>query len=253
MIKNFLPVVLLCFLQLHFAAASDVEKLFAQANKFYLDQSYEKAAETYEKLIVSGKYAPEVYFNLGNAYYKSGNIAPAILNYERAKNLRPSDPDILYNLRMANLATIDKIEPVPQLFYQRWWDDFVFEGSLNKRAVLGISLFWIAFGLSALYLFSRQIGVKKLSFYGAMFFMIAGTFTCYLTYLQNRHLNNHMAAIIFASSAYAKSSPDEKSANLFLLHSGTRIEILDELSGWKKVRIANGNEGWIEAVAIEII
>lgn len=253
MIRIFFNVLFIGFFQLTLCLSADVEELFAQANKLYLDQSYEKSAETYEKLIASGKIAPEVYFNLGNAYYKAGNIAPAILNYERAKNLRPSDPDILYNLRMANLATIDKIEPVPQLFYEKWWYDFVNEGSMNKRAVIGVLLFWIAFALSAIYLFSKSVSVKKLSFYGAMMFVLAGTFTCYLTYLQNRHLNNHMAAVIFSSSAYAKSSPDEKSANLFLLHAGTRIEVLDELSGWKKIRIANGNEGWIESGAIEII
>lgn len=227
--------------------------LFNQANKLYMDQSYENAAEVYEKLILNGKIAPEVYFNLGNAYYKTENIAAAILNYERAKRLRPSDPDIAYNLRMANLATIDKIEPVPQLFYEKWWEDFVNEGSLNNRAMFTVLLFWAALLVALLYLFSDVVIIKKTAFFLILALMLSGAFTGFLTYRQNRYLQNHMAAVIYVGSAYAKSSPDEKSANLFLLHSGTRIEVLDELQGWKKVRIANGNEGWIAADAIEII
>ncbi len=227
--------------------------LFNQANKLYMDQSYEKAAETYEQLVATGSLSPEVYFNLGNAYYKTGNVAGAILNYERARRLRPSDPDIAYNLRMANLTTIDKIEPLPQLFYEKWWDDFVNEGSINTRALIAVILFWCAFIIAAIYLFSNSVLIKKATFFLTLFLLLAGSFTGYLTYLQNRHLNDHKAAIIFSVSAYAKSSPDDKSANLFLLHAGTRIEVLDELQGWKKVRIANGNEGWIIADAIEII
>ena len=227
--------------------------LFNQANKLYMDQSYENAVEVYEKLILNGKIAPEVYFNLGNAYYKTGNIAAAILNYERAKRLRSSDPDIAYNLRMANLATIDKIEPVPQLFYEVWWEDFVNEGSLNNRALFTVLLFWAALFVALLYLFSDVVIIKKTAFFLILVLVLSGVFTGFLTYRQNHYLQNHMAAIIYAGSAYAKSSPDDKSANLFLLHSGTRIEVLDELQGWKKVRIANGNEGWILADAIEII
>jgi tetratricopeptide (TPR) repeat protein len=227
--------------------------VFNEANKYYMDQSYEKAAEAYEKLVSMGKVAPEVYFNLGNAYYKTGNIAAAILNYERARRLRPSDPDIAYNLRMANLNTIDKIEPVPQLFYERWWDDYVNEGSVDKRALVAVLLFWIALAVTAVYLFSKVVVVRKITFFLTLFMALAASFTLYLTYLQNRHLNDHRAAIIFSESAYAKSSPDEKSANLFLLHAGTHIEVMDELKGWKKVRIANGNEGWITADAIVVI
>lgn len=246
-------VLLALFLFNYEVEAKGESELFSQANQLYMDQSYEKAAAAYEQLLQAGKTAPEIYFNLGNAYYKTGNIAAAILNYERAKRLRPSDPDIAYNLRMANLNTIDKIEPLPQLFYEKWWDDYVNEGSVNRRAMIAVALFWITFGVGVVYLFSRRIAVRKITFFLMLLLALAGTFTWYLTYQQNRHLNNHQAAIIFTDSAYAKSSPDDKSANLFLLHAGTRIEVLDELKGWKKVRIANGNEGWITSDAIVII
>jgi len=247
----FLLVLMLSSVQILFAQPE--VKLFAEGNKYYMDQSYEKAAETYEKLVSMNKVSPEVYFNLGNSYYKTGNIASAILNYERAKRLKPSDADIQYNLKIANLNTIDKIEPVPQVFYEKWWDRFVNEGSVNTRAMSVIIMLWISLGLAAIYLFSKQIVLRKAMFFATITMLVIALFTWYLTYLQNKHLNDHKAAIIFTESAYVKSSPDDKSSNLFMLHLGTRIEVLDTLKGWKKVRIANGNEGWVIEEAIEVI
>ncbi len=251
--KTATVLLLLMLSSVQYLFAQPEVQLFAEGNKYYMDQSYEKAAETYEKLVAMNKVSPEVYFNLGNSYYKTGNIASAILNYERAKRLKPSDLDIQYNLNIANLNTIDKIEPVPQVFYEKWWDRFVNEGSVDFRAMSVIIMLWISLGLAALYLFSKQIILRKVMFFATITLVVIALFTWNLTYLQNKHLNDHRAAIIFTESAYVKSSPDEKSSNLFMLHSGTRIEVLDTLKGWKKVRIANGNEGWVIDDAIEII
>jgi len=228
-------------------------ELFEQGNKAFMDQEYTVAVEKYEKLIQTGNVAAEVYYNLGNAYYKTGNIASSILNYERALRLNPSDDDITYNLRIAYLATIDKIEPVPVVFYEKWWNDFVNGGSVNTRAVLTVVLFWISLILASVYLFSTRVTLRKIMFFGSLIFLFSGFFAWYLTYSQHQYLTNNKAALIFTESAYVKSSPDNKSANLFMLHSGTRIDVIDELQDWKKIRIANGNEGWIEKKAIEII
>lgn len=229
------------------------QEIFAAANKLYMDEKFDKAIEKYEQLVTMKKVSADVYFNLGNAYYKTGNFASSILNYERAQRLSPSDPDIEYNLRMANLSTIDKIEPLPRVFYEKWWDDFVNEGSVSIRAMWVIILLFSALAVFALYLFVNKIVIRKVSFFVTIGLVAASLFTWYLTHMQYKHLNNHKGAVIFSDSAYIKSSPDEKSSNLFLLHSGTRIEVLDELSGWKKIRIANGSEGWIVADALVII
>jgi tetratricopeptide (TPR) repeat protein len=233
--------------------AQSPESLFEKGNKHYMDQAYSEAAAAYEQVIASGKVSAEVYFNLGNAHYKMGNLAQAILSYERARRLSPSDPDILYNLRMANLNTIDKIEPLPQLFYERWWHDFVTNGSVTIRSAWALGLLWMALGVFAVYLFTFHVALRKAAFFSSILLCAAALFTWYLTHMQHRFLNNKKDAVIFTESAYVKSSPDEKSANLFLLHSGTRIEVLDNLQGWRKIRIANGNEGWIDTDALEVI
>lgn len=235
------------------ATAEQAESRFAKANQFYINQDYAAAIDLYENLIKDDYRSPEVYFNLGNAYYKTGEMTRAILNYERAKRLKPSDPDIAHNLKIAYMGTIDKIEPAPKVFYEEWWEKFVYEGSVDKRAMVVVILLWVTLILSAVYFFSSRPSVKRITFFTGLGVLVIALATWYLTWLQQSHLNSHRAAIIFTDSAYVKSSPDDKSANLFLLHSGTRIDVLDELQGWKKIRIANGNEGWIQAENIEII
>ena len=228
-------------------------QLFESANNSYMEQDYMAAIEQYEKLIALDKVSHEVYFNLGNSYYKTGSITQAIINYERAKRLKPSDPDIAYNLQMAYMSTIDKIEPLPKVFYEEWWDHFVNEGVVDQRAKLAVILLWLALILSGVYLFANKPFIRRIMFFSSLIILFTGLFTVYLTILQQEHLNNNKAAIIFSQSAYVKSSPDPKSSNLFMLHSGTRIDVLDELQGWKKIRIANGNEGWVTTESIEII
>jgi hypothetical protein len=246
----FIAVLIVCS---HLIYDQDPADVFRTANKAYMDQDYSAAIENYEKLIKQNKISHEILYNLGNAYYKTGEISKAVLNYERALKLNPSDPDISYNLRIAYLATIDKIEPAPMVFYEKWWEDFVNGGSVNFRAIVTVILFWIALGFAVVYLFSGKVIIRKIMFFGTLVFLFSGGFTWYLTYAQYQHLNNHKGAIIFSDSAYVKSSPDNKSANLFMLHSGTRIDVIDELKDWKKIRIANGNEGWIETDDIELI
>lgn len=232
------------------AAATD---MFNKANQLFIEQNYAGAIEAYEKIISDNKISFEVYFNLGNAYYKTGDMTKAILNFERAKKIKPSDPDINHNLKIAYLGTIDKIEPMPKVFYEEWWEKFVYEGSVDKRAIYALAFIWLAVLSGVIYLFSSKPSVRKTAFFSGLGLLFIGLFTWYLTSLQKSHLTNHRGAVIFAESAYVKSSPDAKSSNLFLLHSGTRVEVMDELQGWKKIRIANGNEGWIEAENIEII
>lgn len=229
------------------------ESKFELANKFFLERNFEKAISLYEELVKSGNKSAEVYYNLGNAYYKTGNYAAAILNYERAKKLKPSDEDINFNLRLANLNTIDKIEAAPQVFYVKWWNDFVNSTSLESHSLKALFFFWFAFVVVSIYVLVNKRLVKKITLIAALIIFLLGAFSLYFSYKQFSELNNNKAAIIFSQGVYIKSSPDENSINLFMLHSGTKVEVIDELQDWKRIRIANGNEGWLPASSIELI
>ncbi|HRC32084.1 MAG TPA: tetratricopeptide repeat protein [Bacteroidia bacterium] len=228
-------------------------KLFEQANTFYKNKNYNKAIELYKKIIAKDNASAAVYFNLGNAYYKTSETGLAILNYERALKLQPNDDDIEYNLKLANMQTTDKIEPVPQVFYQRWWTSLITAISLSKRTLVSIILAWLSCIFFIAYLFIRNMQLKKIMFALALMLFAGLCVNAFLASQQYQQVNQKRFAIILATNPYIKSSPDEKSASLFMLHEGTKVEVLDELIGWKKIRIANGNVGWIAADALEQI
>jgi len=126
-------------------------------------------------------------------------------------------------------------------------------GSVHNRSITTLVLVWLGLVLAAGYLFLTNRTIRKILFFSSLASIIAGLFMYFLTSLQHTHLNSEKGAVIFTESIYIKSSPDEKSENLFMLHAGTRIDVIDQLHSWKKVRIANGNEGWVKAEALEII
>lgn len=233
--------------------ADERESGFMEGNKLYQTRNFEGAVKKYEAALLAGAGVPELYFNLGNAYYKTGNYPQAILNYERAKRLNPDDEDIAFNLKLANMNTVDKIDPVPQLFYQRWWYSFINGATASRWATRSMVMLWVSFGFAMLYLFAGHITLRKASFTIASLLLIICFFFLYLAHEQDDFVRNNRSAIIMEASAYIKSSPDDKSVNLFMLHAGTKIEIIDELQGWKKIRIANGNVGWIINNAVEVI
>lgn len=231
--------------------SSGAAALYEKGNKYYADENYAAAIISYEAALKLRFTAPELLYNLGNAHYKTGNYPAAILNYERALKLAPSDPDIEHNLKIANLHTVDKIDPLPKVFYKKWIDSYVYGALPVQRALTALGLFWLAMFSVTAWLFVKKVSWKKITFLTGTILLCASLFTLFLTWKQYRHFNTHREAIIFAESTYIKSSPDAKSSSLFMLHSGTKVQILDELKEWKKVRIANGNEGWIVAKDVE--
>ena len=250
---KFLFILYICFLAAGHTNAAPVTQDYETANKQYREKKYAEAAVLYENVIKAGGQSPEVFFNLGNAYYKSGLISKAILNYERAKVLNPTDDDIQFNLRLAYSGTVDKIEPIPLLFYQRWWQSFLHILSPSGWGIVSITFIWLTLGLGLFYLFAPTPNAKRNSFLSAMVLLMISLLGFFISYSANDTLNGKNGAIVIESTAYIKSSPDEKSTNLFLLHEGTKVEVMKESDGWKQIRIANGNVGWVQEDQVEMI
>lgn len=226
------------------------QTLFDNANALYTEQKFEEAKTAYEEIVKSGSTSSKVYFNLGNAFFKTGNYPAAILNYERALKLDPADKDIQFNLRFANQNIIDRIDSSPLIFYERWWQNLT--GSKSSVSLYILISMWTAFFSGILYLFINKLFFKKITFFSAAAFFLSGMFLLLIISLQQKE-NNIQEAIIFSADTYVRSSPGESSTGLFVLHAGTKVYITDELKGWKRIRIANGNEGWIEQSSLEII
>ena len=225
----------------------------ANADAEYAKGNYQQAIKDYEELLKEGMSA-ELYYNLGNAYYRTDNITRAILSYERAQMLSPGDADIRFNLQLARSKTIDKITPETEMFFVTWYKSLVNATSVDNWARIAIFSIIVALLLVLLYLFSSRVALRKVGFFGAVicfvFFVLANIFA----WQQKRQFVNRRSAIVVSPSANIKTTPDAASKNNFVLHEGTCVEITDNtLLEWKGVRLADGREGWISAKQIEVI
>jgi len=229
------------------------EQQVAEANRAYFTGHYENAVTIYEKVTQAGLVSPVLYYNLGNAYFKLGNMPLAILYYEKAHKLSPADVDIVHNIRLANTRIVDKIEPVPTLFYIRWWNSARNILSPDNFAKISLGLFTIFWLLLACYFLARRRGLRVTAFYFALLFLIASAFGMILASESHHKALNPDEAIVMEASAGVKSSPDDKSVDLFVVHEGTKVTVMDRIGNWKEVRIANGNSGWIQTKAIREI
>jgi tetratricopeptide (TPR) repeat protein len=246
-------LLLVCLLSSALVYAGAAQSDFEKANEYYKKGDYENAIKTYELTLKQGNVSSEIYFNLGNSYYKSGNTAKSIINYERALKLSPDDEDINFNLRIAQLKTADKIEPLPEIFYVRWLNGLMAWLPVQSWSKIFLACFWLLFAFAAWYIFSASAAVKKTAFAFILIFMVLSVTTFLLARESNHAAESSKDAVITSASVYVKSSPDEKGNDLFILHEGTRVNLLDELGEWKKIRIANGTVGWLKVNDIEEI
>jgi len=225
----------------------------ADADSSYVRGEYQQAIKEYESLLKNGASA-DLYYNLGNAYYRTENITKAVLNYERALLLSPSDRDIRFNLQMARSKTIDKITPEQEMFFITWYRSLVNLASVDGWARTALWALALAIVLALLYLFSDRIWLRKVGFFGALFLIAIFVFSNIFAHQQKELLVNRKGAIVTASSVTVKSTPDKKGTDLFILHEGTKVTITDSsMREWKGVRLADGKEGWIETKQIELI
>lgn len=243
--------VLLFFALLIPATGFCVEKKNADIE--YSKGNYQRAIRDYEALL---KKTPssDIYYNLGNAYYRTDNITRAVLNYERALLLSPGDKDIHFNLQMARSKTIDKIAPKSELFFVVWYRSVVNVISSDAWAVVAIVCMTMALLLVLLFLFSGSVFYRKSGFFGACSFLGLFIIANIFAYQQKQMLINRNGAIVMSQSAVIKSTPSKGGKDLFIIHEGTRVDITDNtMKDWKNIRLSDGREGWILSSQIEFI
>lgn len=227
--------------------------LLKKANELYTKDEFKQAIDVYNQILMTNLESPEVYFNLGNAYYKTNQYTQAILNYERAKLLSPDDEDIDFNLQVANQHVVDSIQELPGIFIVRWWDSLVNSQTTDTWAVISIISFLLFLTLAGLYFFARSGDMRRAAFWSACFLVVISLFTWSFAAKQKSRLVNHTYAIVMEPSVTVKSSPSEKGTNLFVIHEGLKVKITDKLGDWLEVRLADGNKGWLLTESIERI
>jgi tetratricopeptide (TPR) repeat protein len=224
-----------------------------EADSAYVRGQYQEAIKGYEALLKQGASA-DLYYNLGNAYYRTENITRAVLNYERALLLSPSDRDIYFNLQLARSKTIDKITPEQEMFFVTWYRSLVNLASVDGWARTALLALALAIVLVLIYLFSERIWLRKVGFFGAMALIVLFVISNVFAHQQKELLMNRSGAIVISSAVTVKSTPAKQGADLFILHEGTKVTITDSsMKEWKEIRLADGKEGWIESDKIELI
>jgi tetratricopeptide (TPR) repeat protein len=245
-----ISIILFLFFLVITNLVADPQADISKANKAYQAGFYENAAALYEKVVNEGYTSAALYYNLGNAYYKANKVPLAILFYERALKYDPTNEDLIYNLKVANNQIIDKIDQLPQLFYVRWWESLKMTFSPDGWAILLIILFASFFITISLFLLSTSIKVRKILLPVSLSLLFFTGLVFIITSEVYSKSTNQTNAIVFAPSLPVKSSPEDSGIDLFVIHEGLKVQIIDELSGWKEIKIANGSKGWVKSETI---
>ena len=247
-VKSFAVLLLLLMLPLA-ASAATKEK----ADSLYAAEHYQEAAKQYEALLKQG-VSSDLYYNLGNCYYRMDDITRAVLNYERAQLLSPGDRDIRLNLQMARSKTIDKIVPESEMFFVTWYHSLVNLMSVDGWARMALVSLVIAIILALAYLFSDRIWLRKVGFFVGLLFLVVFALSNLFAYQQKQALVERSGAIVIRSAATVKSTPANNGTDLFILHEGTKVTITDNtMKEWCEIRVADGKEGWLPTKDLEVI
>lgn len=249
--KYMKKLLFMAALLLSFVSASAQTK--AEADSAYVQEHYEQAISLYNKLLETGASA-SVYYNLGNAYYRTGDMAHAILAYERAYLMEPGDADIRFNLQLARTKTIDKIVPESEMFFITWFRqmiDWYSADQWGRAVVVCFALFVVSL---LLYFFAGRMLWRKVGFGVGVCTLILAVLFHIFAYQQQQKLLVRTHAIVMSSSLTVKSTPSTSGTDLFVLHEGTKVEITDDtMKDWKEIRLADGKVGWVPVKTIERI
>ena len=231
-------------------AQDDAEIWFSQANAAYNATAYDSALMFYNRIVDAGQESAALYFNMGDAYYKMREYPMAIYCYEKSLKLDPSNEDARVNLEIANAAIVDKIDPVPQSFIVKGWNKLKACFSGDRWAVASIVAFALFLVCLFLFLRVRKMGWRKVGFFvGLIMALVVVVSVVFAAQLKRETMvDDH--AIIMSPTVTVKSSPNEASVDLFVLHEGSKVTLMDEADGWNKIKIANGSVGWLPSATM---
>ncbi|MEN8228533.1 MAG: tetratricopeptide repeat protein [Bacteroidota bacterium] len=247
-------VFVILFVAMIFADASAMtDSLFQMANDHYQKGEYELALEEYKGIGNAGYESPGLYYNMGNAAFRSNSFGYAILYYEKCLKLDPSHEDARHNLDFVSRYRVDTFEQVPELFLRTWLQALTQSLSERTWSILSIILFMIFLGSILIYLFSRRLWFKKAGFFIALFGLLLFVVTILSALSSHHNIIRPEEGVILSPSVVVRSSPSNTGTELFILHEGTKVKVKEGVSGWQNIRVIDGREGWIGSADFESI
>lgn len=227
--------------------------LFNSATTAYNDGDYNTAIENYLKIIEKGEHSAEIYFNLGNAYYKLNQIAPSVYYYEKALLLKPNDREILHNLSYAQNMTLDAFETLPQTEFAKFYKSIISMFSFDQWSYIAIVFMFLFVLLYIAFKYFDYSTRKRIAFIGSFVSLFMVAFAIVFAFLQYKEFNTTQPAIVFSDEIAIKSDPNINSQEVFRLHSGTKVNVLEELKDWRKISLVDGQTGWVLIENIKLL
>lgn len=243
--SNVKTFMLIAFFSAFSALCSHAATTIETANSAYLSGNYQQAITLYEQALKAGD-SPELFYNLGNAYYRTNNISKALYYYEKAYLYNPSDDDVRHNMDYVRTKTVDKLLPPADIFFVSWYKDLLYCMSVYGWAIF--SLITILVSLVALlsYLFTNNDLLRKISFWLTLLSFVFFLLSIFFALQQNYIINNSNVALVTAKEVVLKKSPESSSETVGTIHEGTRLNIIDDvIKEWKEVELPDGRTGWI--------
>ena len=233
------------------ASFAQDNKLFNEGNALYNEGKYAEAIDKYKVILDSGQHSAELYYNMGNAHYKLNNVAESVYYFEKALQLAPGDKEIQNNLAYAQNMTIDAIDVQPEVGFSKLFKSIVNYLDYEVWAKLSIIFMALFVALFLWYYFSSNTGKKRVAFISFIvsLFCFAMTFSLAFQKLEMDKKNN--PAIVFAHESSVKNDPNPNGQELFQLHEGTKVQILESFENWDKIKLSDGKIGWIRASDIK--
>ncbi len=233
--------------------ADEKGELWAKANDAYSMGQYETALADYRQIEDAGYESYKLYYNMGNAYYKTDNMGKAILYYEKALKLNPAGKDAMNNLQIAKLRTLDKIDVLPEFIIGTWVKDIRNMMSSNGWGYTAVGLLVLVCVLLLLFKFAPTTGGRKLSFVLACVAFLFFIFSLMFAVNLRVKANSDDFAVVMVPVSNVKSAPNSTGNNLFILHEGSKVEILEQAGKWCRIEISDGRQGWLESDDVEVI
>jgi len=248
--RAFAIILMYCFSLFGFTQNNQA---FEQANALYNDGKYAEAVDKYESILESDVHSAELYFNLGNTNYKLNNIAPSIYYYEKALQLEPNDKEIQNNLAFAQNMTIDAIEKVPDVGFSRIVKNSVntFSTDTWAKITVGAVLLFVLIFLA--YHFSYTSSKKRIAFVTSIISLFIACFSMAMAFQKDNLDKKDNPAIIFAQESRVKSEANKTSEEVFRLHEGTKVQVIETYNDWKKIKLSDNSTGWIPSKDIKLL
>ncbi len=250
MIKKLFLFLVLVF---NMSTAQNIDKMFVDANALYKEGAYVDAVKLYKEIEQKKQVSSELYYNLGNCYYKLNKVAPTIYNYEKALKLNPRNKDARNNLVFAKKMTLDRIEPLPKSVFQRFNESVLKKLSYDGWSIVSIIFSIIMSVFFLLFYFSSVSSKKKIFFITALTSLLMLIITIIITQYQYDKSKNDVEAIVFTEEVSVKNEPIKDGEETFVIHEGAKVKVLDTVDNWKKIKLSDGKIGWMLTEHLKII